>query len=95
VTAASSLEEESLLSFLGSRGDLPRETVRRLSSKFPPFGRHAGAALVAKGYLGQDQMWPALRAHAEWVLAHVLQMGEGRLVAEARPPGRLAGFDRT
>ncbi len=91
VTAASSLEEESLLSFLGSRGDLPRETVRRLSSKFPPFGRHAGAALVAKGYLGQDQMWPALRAHAEWVLAHVLQMGEGRLVAEGRPPGRLAG----
>lgn len=91
VTAASSLEDESLLSFLGSRGDLPRETVRRLSSKFPPFGRHAGAALVAKGYLGQDQMWPALRAHAEWVLAHVLQMGEGRLVVEARAPGRLAG----
>jgi hypothetical protein len=91
VTAASSLEDESLLSFLGARGDLPRETVRRLSSKFPPFGRHAGAALVAKGYLGQDQMWPALRAHAEWVLARVLQMGEGRLVVEARPPGRLAG----
>jgi hypothetical protein len=91
VTAASSLEDESLLSFLGSRGDLPRETVRRLSSKFPPFGRHAGAALVAKGYLGQDQMWPALRAHAEWVLAHVLQMGEGRLVGESRPPGRLGG----
>jgi hypothetical protein len=36
-------------------------------------------------------MWPALRAHAEWVLARVLQMGEGRLVLEARPPGRLAG----
>ena len=91
VTAASSREDESLLAFLGARGDLPRETVRRLSSKFPPYGRHAGAALVAKGYLGQDQMWPTLRAHAEWVLAHVLQMGEGRLVAEARPPGRLAG----
>jgi hypothetical protein len=91
VTAASSVEDESLLSFLGARGDLPRETVRRLSSKFPPFGRHAGAALVAKGYLGQDQMWPTLRAHAEWVLAHVLQMGDGRLVVESRPPGRLAG----
>ncbi len=91
VTAASSVEEESLLSFLGVRGDLPRETVRRLSSKFPPFGRHAGAALVAKGYLGQDQMWPTLRAHAEWVLAHVLQMGDGRLVVESRPAGRLAG----
>jgi len=91
VTAASSAEEETLLGFLGARGELPRETVRRLGSKFPPFGRHAGAALVARGYLNQDQMWPTLRAHAEWVLAHVLQMSEGRLIVEERPPGRLAG----
>ncbi len=91
VTVASTAEDESLLAFLGTRGELPRETVRRLSSKFPPFGRLAGAALVARGYLGQDQMWPTLRAHAEWVFAHVLQMGEGRLVAEGRPMGRLAG----
>jgi hypothetical protein len=90
VTAASSAEDESLLAFLVARGDLPRETVRRLSSKFPPFGRHAGAALVARGYLGQDQLWPTLRAHAEWIVAHVLQMSEGRLVIEARPAGRLA-----
>ena len=91
VTAASSADEESLLAFLGARGDLPRETVRRLGPKFPPFGRHAGAALVARGYLGQDQMWPTLRAHAEWVLAHVLQVPEGRLTTEDRPSGRLAG----
>jgi hypothetical protein len=91
VTAASSADEESLLAFLGARGDLPRETVRRLGPKFPPFGRHAGAALVARGYLGQDQMWPTLRAHAEWVLAHVLQVPEGRLTTEERPSGRLAG----
>jgi hypothetical protein len=91
VTAASSADEETLLGFLGARGELPRETVRRLGSKFPPFGRHAGAALVARGYLNQDQMWPTLRAHAEWVLAHVLQMSEGRLIVEERPPGRLAG----
>ncbi len=90
VTAASSADEESLLAFLGARGDLPRETVRRLGSKFPPFGRHAVAALVARGYLGQDHMWPTLRAHAEWVLSHVLQMREGRLVVEERAPGRLA-----
>jgi hypothetical protein len=90
-TAASSAEEESLLAFLGTRGELPKETVRRLSSKFPPFGRLAGAALVARGYLGQDQMWPALRAHAEWVLGRILQMQTGRLVHEGRPPGRLAG----
>ena len=48
VTVASTSEDESLLAFLGARGELPRETVRKLSSKFPPFGRHAGAALVAR-----------------------------------------------
>jgi hypothetical protein len=90
VTAASSAEDESLLAFLGAHGELPRETVRRLGAKFPPFGRHGGAALVARGYLGQEQMWPTLRAHAEWVLAHVLQMQSGRLVIEAQPTGRLA-----
>jgi hypothetical protein len=91
VTAASTSEDESLLAFLGARGDLPKETVRRLAAKFPPFGRHGGAALVARGYLRQDQMWPTLRAHAEWLLAHVLQTQAARLIVEADPPGRLAG----
>ena len=91
VTASSTAEDESLLAFLGARGDLPKETVRRLAAKFPPFGRHGGAALVARGYLRQDQMWPTLRAHAEWLLAHVLQTGAGRLIVEPEPPGRLAG----
>jgi hypothetical protein len=93
VTCMSPADEESLLAFLGARGDLPRETVRRLASKFPPFGRYAGAALVARGYLRQDQMWPTLRAHAEWVLAHLLQLlqtSSARLALEAEPPGRLA-----
>jgi hypothetical protein len=91
VTLASSGEDESLLAFLGVRGDLPRETVRRLAPKFPPFGRHAGAALVARGYLRQDQMWPTLRAHAEWLLARLLQLARARLVLEPQPPARLAG----
>jgi hypothetical protein len=91
VTTASTAEDDSLLAFLGVRGDLPRETVRRLGAKFPPFGRHAGAALVARGYLRQDQMWPTLRAHAEWLLARALQTNNARLMAEAQPPGRLAG----
>jgi hypothetical protein len=91
VTLSSTSEDESLLAFLGVRGDLPRETVRRLASKFPPFGRHAGAALVARGYLRQDQMWPTLRAHAEWLLARLLQLGDARLIMELQPPGRLAG----
>jgi hypothetical protein len=91
VTTASTMEDESLLAFLGVRGDLPRETVRRLGAKFPPFGRHAGAALVARGYMSQDQMWPMLRAHAEWLFARVLQAHPAHLTLEAHPPGRLAG----
>ena len=91
VTTSSTAEDESLLAFLGVRGDLPKETVRRLETKFPPFGRHAGAALVARGYLRQDQMWPTLRAHAEWLLARTIQTPQGRLVVEAEPPGKLAG----
>jgi hypothetical protein len=90
VTAASTGTDETLLAFLGSRGDLPRETVRRLASKFPPFGRHGGAALVAKGYLRQDQMWPTLRAHAEWIMTRILQMDSGLLALEPEAPGRLA-----
>jgi hypothetical protein len=93
VTCASSADDESLIAFLGVRGDLPRETVRRLGSRFPPFGRHAGAALVARGYLLQDQMWPTLRAHAEWILGRVLQSrdeGPGVATLEPQAPGRLA-----
>jgi hypothetical protein len=90
VTCASTAEDESLLAFLGVRGELPRETVRRLASRFPAFGKHAAAALVARGYLRQDQMWSTLRAHAEWVLSRVLQTSEARAVVEAQPPGRLA-----
>jgi len=90
VTLASSAEHESLLAFLGVRGDLPRETVHRLALKFPPSGRLAGAALVARGYLRQDQMWLTLRAHAEWLLARVLQISRARLVLEPQPPARLA-----
>ncbi|HXN32437.1 MAG TPA: hypothetical protein VN894_11265, partial [Polyangiaceae bacterium] len=91
VTTSSTAEDESLLAFLGVRGDLPRETVRRLGSKFPPFGRHAGAALVARGYIRQDQMWPTLRAHAEWLFARVLQTANGRLAVDPHPSGRLGG----
>ena len=90
VTCASTSEEESLIAFLGVRGELPRETVRRLGPRFPAYGRHAGAALVARGYLRQDQMWTTLRAHAEWLLGRVLNVTESRVAMEAQAPGRLA-----
>lgn len=89
VTAASGAESESLVCFLGERGELPREEVERLSGKIPPYGRHAGAALVAHGWLGQDQLWSALRAHAEWIAATVLGLAGGTAQLEPEPPGRL------
>lgn len=89
VTAASGAERESLVCFLGARGELPRDEVERLAGKVPPYGRHAGAALVAHGWLGQDQLWGILRAHAEWIATLVLRVGGGTVQLEAEPPGRL------
>jgi hypothetical protein len=89
VTAASGVDSESLLAFLGARGDLPRDKVQALGGKLPPFGRHAGAALVANGHLRQDQLWPVLRAHAEWILGKAILVTGGTAHIEAEPPGRL------
>ncbi len=90
MTAASGADRESLVCFLGARGDLPRDEVERLAGKIPSYGRHAGAALVAHGWLGQDQLWTALRAHAEWIATCVLRIGGGGTAQlEPEPPGRL------
>ena len=89
VAAASSAEDETLLVFLTVRGDLRREQVKDLIGKVPPFGRHAGAALIGHGLLRQDQLWPTLRAHAEWVLGRTLLVSRGTSRVEAEAPGRL------
>jgi hypothetical protein len=89
VTAASGVDSESLLAFLGARGDLPRERVEALAGRLPPYGRHAGAALVAQGALGQEQLWPVLRAHAEYLMGQALLVDVGTAMLEAEPQGRL------
>ncbi len=89
VTAASGVDTESLLAFLGARGDLPRERVEALSGRLPPYGRHAGAALVAQGALGQEQLWPVLRAHAEYLMGQAMLVSSGTALLEPDPPGRL------
>ncbi|MEZ4301932.1 MAG: hypothetical protein R3B70_43770 [Polyangiaceae bacterium] len=88
VTAGSSAPVESLVAFLASRGDIERELLPRLAGKLPAFGRHAGAALVAHGYLGQDDLWPVLRAHAEWVIGLALLVEVGTCELEHDPPAR-------
>ena len=89
VTAASAAPDESLVAFLAARGDLERDVAMRLSARLPAFGRHAGAALIAHGHLGQDDLWPVLRAHAEWIIARALTSDEGTSEIEGEPPGRL------
>jgi hypothetical protein len=89
VTAASGIDGESLVAFLGARGDIPRDLVSQMQGKIPAFGRHAGAALVANGRIGQDQLWPVLRAHAEWIVGCALLIERGTATVELEPPGRL------
>ncbi len=91
VAAASGGQQESLVHFLAARGELSREEAPRLAAKIPPYGRHAGAALVAHGWLRQDQLWSVLRAHAEWIASATLRLSRGSAQLEADPPGRLRG----
>lgn len=89
VTVASGDEAECLVAFLASRGEIGHADAEMLRPKLPPFGRHAGAALVAHGHLRQDQLWPVLRAHAEWLLGRCLRVAGGTVALEPEPAGRL------
>lgn len=86
VTVASGVHGESLVAFLAGRGDVPVEVLRQ-GHKLPAFGRRAGAALIAHGHLGQDQLWPVLRSHAEWLVGRVLLIERG--TASTEEVGRL------
>ncbi len=89
VTAASGIEGESLVRFLETTGDMDSAVAAQLARVLPPFGRHAGAALIANGHLQQDALWAVLRAHSEWILASVVSMAEGYLSWEEDIPLRL------
>ena len=88
VMVASGIEGESLIGFLIQRGDLSPDAAR-LERKLPQFGRHAGAALIAHGHLRQDELWPVLRAHAEWLLGRTLTVERGSSDLESELPARL------
>ena len=88
VVVASGIDGESLVAFLIQRGDLGAD-ASRLERKLPHFGRHAGAALIAHGHLRQDELWPVLRAHAEWLLGRTLAVQSGSVNLESELPARL------
>jgi hypothetical protein len=89
VAVSSTVENESLVAYLTDRGELPRDVGKRLLGRVPPFGRLAGAALIAAGHLMQDRLWEVLRAHAEWIVGRVLMLQRGSCGYEAEAPGRL------
>ncbi len=91
VAAASSGDEETLVHFLAASGELPRDEFQRLAGKVPSYGRHAGAALVAHGWLRQEQLWPILRRHAEWITSAALRIERGSAHLEPELEGRLRG----
>lgn len=86
--AASDEADDALVRYLVSRGDLAPE-VARAGPKLPQSGRHAAAALIARGILEQDELWSTLRAHAEWLVARILQSGPKAVRLESAPPERL------
>ncbi len=89
VTAASGIDSHSLVAFLVRRGALAPKMAESLSRRIPQFGRHAGAALVAHGHLRQDELWPVLRAHAEWLVGRTLLIDSGAASLEPEIPARL------
>lgn len=90
VIAASAVHGESLVAYLSQRGDVASDTATQIEHRVPIFGRHAGAALIARGLLEQSDLWPVLRAHAEWVLAQLLSIERGGVQIEYPVPERLA-----
>ena len=87
--AASEHPEDALIVFLVDRGDLSPEVARTRSPRLPHTGRHAAAALIANGFLGQDDLWPVLRSHAEWIISRALMERPSRCQRELEPPERL------
>jgi hypothetical protein len=90
VIAASAVHGESLVSFLTSRGDLSADAAAQIEHRVPVFGRHSGAALIARGLLEQHELWPVLRAHSEWVLSQLFTIERGSVQHEHPVPERLA-----
>ncbi len=89
VTAASEIADENLVSYLAAKGDLDRDAAARIAGKLPASGRHAGAALIAQGFLAQNDLWPVLRGHAEWLIGRAMASGPGTADFEEEAPGRL------
>jgi hypothetical protein len=87
---ASLSPHDSVLSYLAERGDISKNAAAKLQKRVPNFGRFAGAALIAKGILGNNDMWPTLRGHATWVLMRAIHSESGSWSFTVQPDSDLA-----
>jgi hypothetical protein len=87
---ASLSPQDSVLSYLAERGDISKNAAAKLQKRVPNFGRFAGAALIAKGILGNNDMWPTLRGHATWVLMRAIHSESGSWSFAVQPDSDLA-----
>ncbi len=93
----STYPDDGLIALLDQRGLVSREALGTMS--LSPIPRLACAALVARGFLAQDDLWPALRLHGEHVVRAMLtstrgsvSFVEGRLADDGPSPfGALSG----
>jgi hypothetical protein len=77
VAISATHDGDSLLDYLVERGDLLRAEVVPLRRKIPKEGRYAAAALVAHGFLKNDEIWDVLKAHCAWLLGRALSIARG------------------
>jgi hypothetical protein len=87
---SSNAPNESLIHFLALRGDLNAELAAARSSRLPHSGRHAAAALIAQGFLSNNELWPVLRQHAEWILQNAISSPTCRFRTDQAVTERLA-----
>ena len=89
VIASSTHPDEALIFFLMARGEVSKQLAEARAPRLPHSGRHAAAALIAHGFLSQDDLWPILRAHAEWIIGRAFAEAVVEGLLERQPPARL------
>ena len=90
LTIVSGMPGENLLQYLVLRGEVRQETANQLIPHLPHSGRLIGAALVARGILTQEQLWPVLRSYGLWLLCQSLFADLAQIKFETDLPTRLS-----
>jgi hypothetical protein len=95
LAVSSSCPEDALPLFLATEGRLRRDVAQRVAARPAKHPRLVAAALVAEGWLAQDDLWSVLAAHAEAMLVRLLRCEDGTFEAGAFDGKALALDDES